>query len=219
VCALHFDGDHWTQDGRVEMPGSVSALSARDGNENMYAVTTTSAEATPTIVRIQANTMKITASERLTGAAQRVALDVLGNGDVAVAYGAGTVVLFNSDLLTKATHYSTSDNYINSMTDVPSMNALLVNADRRSEVLSADQLTPQTNLWRSYGPFSGAAISTDGMFLATANYLNFKLTIWSVSPPNMRQRVCHAVGRSLTQAEWSKYVGDAAPYDPVCPSH
>lgn len=44
------------------------------------------------------------------------------------------------------------------------------------------------------------------------------ILVWDIEPESLAGRLCAKVRRNLTRAEWDQYIGDALPYQEVCPN-
>jgi hypothetical protein len=42
--------------------------------------------------------------------------------------------------------------------------------------------------------------------------------VWIYRPKDLITEACSRVTRNLTRAEWQQYIGDALPYQEVCPN-
>jgi hypothetical protein len=42
--------------------------------------------------------------------------------------------------------------------------------------------------------------------------------VWLYLPEDLITEACSRVTRNLTRAEWAQYIGDALPYQAVCPN-
>jgi hypothetical protein len=42
--------------------------------------------------------------------------------------------------------------------------------------------------------------------------------VWVYRPDDLITEACSRATRNLTQAEWKQYIGDALPYQAVCPN-
>jgi WD40 repeat protein len=59
--------------------------------------------------------------------------------------------------------------------------------------------------------------SPDGNLLATAN-AGVDIHIFFYNPSFILKEACSRLIRNLTRAEWQQYIGDALPYQAVCPN-
>ncbi|MBI5954914.1 MAG: PD40 domain-containing protein [Chloroflexi bacterium] len=66
------------------------------------------------------------------------------------------------------------------------------------------------------------AFSHDGNALATVTgdkmVLGGPIILWDINPQHWIDKTCQRVGRNFTRAEWNQYIGDALPYQAVCPN-
>ena len=63
---------------------------------------------------------------------------------------------------------------------------------------------------------TAVVFSPDGATLATASF-DWTARLWNgvLSPAKQTQKICSAVGRSLTEEEWSQYLPNQ-PYQQIC---
>jgi DNA-binding SARP family transcriptional activator/WD40 repeat protein len=60
-----------------------------------------------------------------------------------------------------------------------------------------------------------AALRPDGKELAVANATG--TTLWDLDPEHWVKAACQVASRDLTRDEWTRYIGDLAPYRKTCP--
>lgn len=61
------------------------------------------------------------------------------------------------------------------------------------------------------------SFSPDGDYVYAGDY-NENVQIWQWKPEDIITEVCSMADRNLTREEWRKYIGDALPYQAVCPN-
>jgi WD40 repeat protein len=67
-------------------------------------------------------------------------------------------------------------------------------------------------------PVTSMAFNPNGKTLASGSYSVNTVILWDIDPQSWIEKNCRRVGRNLTRAEWSQYIGDALPYQAVCPN-
>jgi hypothetical protein len=74
-----------------------------------------------------------------------------------------------------------------------------------ARLILARRLTRVTGHLAFRGDGLEAAVVADGRIVA-----------WDLDPEHWVEYACDIAGRNRTRAEWTKYVGDLAPYDRTC---
>jgi WD40 repeat protein len=67
------------------------------------------------------------------------------------------------------------------------------------------------------GYVSSVAFSPDGQYAISGGVDN-TVRVWIWHPEDLIAYVCSQMTRNLTRAEWNQYIGDASPYQAVCPN-
>jgi len=67
------------------------------------------------------------------------------------------------------------------------------------------------------GGVESVAFSPDGYWVASGSEDRI-LYVWPYEPQYLIDNACSRVTRNLTRAEWKQYIGDALPYQAVCPN-
>ena len=62
-----------------------------------------------------------------------------------------------------------------------------------------------------------AAFTPDGKYIASRGSEDI-IQIWPWMPDDIIEETCSSVPRNLTRAEWTQYIGNALPYQAVCPN-
>jgi len=70
---------------------------------------------------------------------------------------------------------------------------------------------------RTRGDVRSMTFSPDSRFIASANF-DGTARVWQYLPEDLIAGACLFAPRNLTQAEWRQYIGDALPYQTVCPN-
>ena len=65
------------------------------------------------------------------------------------------------------------------------------------------------------GPVFAVAFSPDSRYFVSGSY---GLSVWKFKSEDLITEACSRVTRNLTRAEWEQYIGDALPYQAVCPN-
>jgi WD40 repeat protein len=63
----------------------------------------------------------------------------------------------------------------------------------------------------------GLAFSPDGKYVVSGSR-DTTARIWIWQPNDLTYSACASLPRNLTRAEWNQYIGDALPYQAVCPN-
>ncbi|HMZ07733.1 MAG TPA: hypothetical protein PK078_08955, partial [Anaerolineales bacterium] len=61
------------------------------------------------------------------------------------------------------------------------------------------------------------AFSSDGKYVVSGINDN-TARMWEWQPKDVIANACKSMPRNLTRAEWDQYIGDALPYQAVCPN-
>ncbi|MFF4590470.1 hypothetical protein [Streptomyces sp. NPDC001388] len=138
------------------------------------------------------------------------------DGQVVVGSGAGIVTFLTQELDIRGRIADGTLQFILDLTEVPDRGQVLVSGENRSIVLDRRTLTPR-EAWKQGAPFLSADASADGKVLVTYSFATFSVALWTLNEPDLRARVCQAIGRDLSPKEWQQYVGAGLPYTPVCP--
>jgi hypothetical protein len=64
---------------------------------------------------------------------------------------------------------------------------------------------------------SYVAFLSDGKYIVSGNGLDTE-RVWIYRPEDLIIDVCSRIPRNLTRDEWQQYIGDALPYQAVCPN-
>jgi WD40 repeat protein len=59
--------------------------------------------------------------------------------------------------------------------------------------------------------------SPDGKYIISADF-DRTIRVWVWQPNDLLVSACSRITRNLTRAEWNQYIGDALPYQAVCPN-
>ncbi|MBS2963967.1 hypothetical protein KGA66_13000 [Actinocrinis puniceicyclus] len=207
---------HWAQAGSLRLSGHAQAIGCRDGADSLYAVVADNSDSPPTAVKVRRSDLAVVATTRLTGATGLARLVVLQDGQVVIGYGDGQVIFLDPQLFVRGTYADSTLAYVLGIAEVPGFNQVIVSGRAKSIVLDRVTRLPQAGVWTIGGPFISADASGDGRLLATYNFFGAELDIWSLTKPDLRRRVCQAVGRDLTAREWATFVGPNPTYHPVC---
>ncbi len=55
------------------------------------------------------------------------------------------------------------------------------------------------------------------MMLASGSH-DKTILLWDMNPQSWIEKSCQRANRNLTRDEWDQYIGDALPYQAVCPN-
>ena len=64
---------------------------------------------------------------------------------------------------------------------------------------------------------NAVALSPDGTVLATGGQDGL-IRLWTWNPEDLIQDACLRVTRNFNRTEWDQYIGNAMPYQAVCPN-
>jgi WD40 repeat protein len=64
---------------------------------------------------------------------------------------------------------------------------------------------------------NSVAFSSDGKYVVSGSD-DGTARVWIYRPNDLISNTCLHVTRNLTRAEWQQYIGDALPYQAVCPN-
>ncbi|MFI9012368.1 hypothetical protein ACIGNX_34525 [Actinosynnema sp. NPDC053489] len=212
---LH-DGNWLFADER-RLSDRVMALGGRDEAAEVYAVVGKDKAAPPTVVALAKSDLSPTAETTLEGGTALVHVAVLSDGQVVIGHGAGSITFLTPQLELRGTHSDGRLQFVNDVTEVPGLRQVLVSGRVYSMTLDQVTRSPLADSWSHGAPFLSAAASRDDRVLATLSDQTRDVTMWTLEQSDLRDRVCRAVGRDLTEEEWTKYVGTDQPYRSVCP--
>lgn len=215
IRRFRFVDGAWRAAGSRRLPASVVALGGGDGTDRLYAVVSTGTVARPSVVGLRASDLAITATRRLDSTTSIAKVEVMGDGQVVAGTGAGVVTFFTRDLDLRGRTADGTLRVVFDLTEIPDRGQVLVSGENRSIVLDRSTLAIQ-DAWNQGAPFLSSDASADGKVLATYSYATFSVALWTLDEPDLRARVCRAVGRDLSREEWRQYVGPGLPYTPVC---
>ncbi|MBE0669191.1 MAG: hypothetical protein IH588_01265 [Anaerolineales bacterium] len=68
------------------------------------------------------------------------------------------------------------------------------------------------------GDVSSVVFSPDGKYVVSGSSGDITIRVWIYRPEDLIAEACSRVTRNLTRAEWNQYIGDALPYQAVCPN-
>lgn len=208
----------WQHTDTRRLPARVVALGARDGTGGVYAVVNAAADKQPTVVRLSKTDLAVTAESPVGGPTSITQVRALSDGQVVVGTGAGLITFLTPQLQVRGTHQDGQLRFVLDITEVPGFRQIIISGVRRSVVLDQVTRAPRADAWAHGAPFESAAPSSDGRVLATYSTETSDLAMWTLDDPDLRARVCRAVGRDLTSEEWTTYVGSDLSYEPVCGS-
>lgn len=215
VQRFHFADGAWRSAGSRRLPASVVALGGDDKADRLYAVVSKNSGAQPSLVGLRASDLTVTATKRLEGTTATAKVEVMRDGQVVVGSGAGVVTFFTRELSLRGRTADGMLPFVLDLTEVPDSGQVLVSGKGRSIILDRRTLAPK-EAWKHGAPFLSADASGDGKVMATYNYWALNVSLWTLDEPDLRARVCRAVGRDLSRTEWRQYVGTGLPHTPVC---
>lgn len=221
VRRFRFTDGAWRSAGHRRLDASVVALGGGGGGDEggtgdrLYAVVSKGVDAPPSVVGLRAPDLSVTARRGLQGATAIARVEVMRDGQVVVGSGAGTVTFLTRELEVRGRTVQGDLEFVWDLTEVPDRAQVLVSGRAHSVVLDRRTLAPR-EAWKHGAPFLSSDVPADGKVLATYSFATSTISLWTLEEPDLRQRVCRAVGRDLSRAEWRQYVGTDLPYTPVC---
>ncbi|MEU2899496.1 hypothetical protein ACWC4E_15445 [Streptomyces sp. NPDC001273] len=222
VRRFRFTDGAWRSAGHRRLDASVVALGGGgDGGDEggtgdrLYAVLSKGVDAPPSVVGLRAPDLSVTARRGLQGATAIARVEVMRDGQVVVGSGAGAVTFLTRELEVRGRTVQGDLETVWDLTEVPDRAQVLVSGTARSVVLDRRTLAPR-EAWRHGAPFLSSDAPTDGKVLAAYSFATSTISLWTLEEPDLRARVCRAVGRDLSRAEWRQYVGTDLSYTPVC---
>lgn len=215
VLRFRFTDGAWRSAGGRRLAGSVVALGSGDRADRLYAVVSKDRGDQPTVVGLRPSDLVVTATRRLGGVTELAEVAVMNDGQVVVGSGTGLITFLTPELQVRGHTSDGTLRYVLDLTELPDRGQVLVSGESRSIVLDRRTLAPQ-EAWKHGAPFLSSDVSADGKTLATYNFVTFSIALWTLDEPDLRARVCRAVGRDLSPEEWRQYVSTDLPYTPVC---
>ncbi|MGW4106655.1 hypothetical protein, partial [Streptomyces sp. NPDC004976] len=144
-----------------------------------------------------------------------VKVEVMRDGQVVVGSGAGVVTFLTPELDVRGRAVEGDLEFVQDLTEVPDRAQVLVSGRAHSLTLDRRTFTAQ-EAWKHGAPFLSSDVPADGSVLATYSFATLTASLWTLEEPDLRARVCRAVGRDLSRTEWRQYVGTDLSYTPVC---
>ncbi|MET9977359.1 hypothetical protein ACFYOI_16920 [Streptomyces microflavus] len=215
VLRFRFRDGAWRSAGGRRLAGSVVALEGDERANRLYAVISKDRGDQPTVVGLRSSDLSVTSTRRLGGLTGLVEVAVMNDGQVVVGSGTGLITFLTAGLDVRGHTSDGTLRYVLDLTELPDRGQVMVSGENRSIVLDRRTLAPQET-WKHGAPFLSSDVSADGKTLATYNFATSSVALWTLDEPNLRARVCRAVGRELSREEWRQYVGTGVPYTPVC---
>jgi WD40 repeat protein/predicted GNAT superfamily acetyltransferase len=215
VLRFRFRDGAWRSAGGRRLAGSVVALGSGEKADRLYAVVSKNRGDQPTVVGLRSSDLAVTSTRRLDGLTGLVEVAVMNDGQVVVGSGTGLITFLTPELHVRGRTSDGTLRYVLDLTDLTDRGQVLVSGENRSIVLDRNTLAAQ-EAWKHGAPFLSSDVSADGKTLATYSFTSQNVTLWTLDEPNLRARVCRAVGRELSREEWRQYVGTGLPYSPVC---
>ncbi|HLO28593.1 MAG TPA: WD40 repeat domain-containing protein [Anaerolineales bacterium] len=138
--------------------------------------------------------------------------------ELAVGTRDGTVTIWNLQDQTTKLSFKLGKSDINALAFSPDGNLLAVGAEAY-KIFMYDSRTGQL-FGQAFREHDGAVIALlftpDGRKLLSASS-DDTVVIHDMDAANWQQRACRLANRNLTRAEWNQYIGNALPYQPICP--
>ncbi|WP_261556923.1 hypothetical protein [Frankia tisae] len=209
-------GGRWTRGATMVLPGRIYALAADEASDSLVALIGSADGQSGTIVRIGESDLAVQAERAVAGPLGLGAITALPNRQIVAAYGAGTMVFLGPDLQIRGTLTVPGHDLVLGLYQVPGQDELVVAGPRLADLVAPTTQTLLNDGTARLRTAVALGASADGDFLATASYLHGNLMILASDPIEVRRRACGAIGRDLSREEWTQYVGDKAPYRPVC---
>ncbi|MFD6904726.1 hypothetical protein [Streptomyces sp. NPDC060077] len=195
--------------------GSESGGGEGGASDRLYAVVSKGSDAPPSVVGLRASDLSVTATRRLQGATALVKVEVMRDGQVVVGSGAGVVTFLTPELDVRGRAVEGDLEFVQDLTEVPDRAQVLVSGRAHSLTLDRRTFSAQ-EAWKHGAPFLSSDVPADGSVLATYSFATLTASLWTLEEPDLRARVCRAVGRDLSRTEWRQYVGTDLSYTPVC---
>ena len=153
-----------------------------------------------------------------SGFAWSLALNSAAPNELAVGTLDGTVTIWNWQTRTARLTFRLGKGNITALAFSPVHNLLAVGADGY-KVFIYNTRTGQMfgQAFREHdGPVIALAFTPDGGKLLSASN-DGTIVLHDMNPVDWVSRACQVANRNLTHNEWQQYIGNALPFEPVCP--